>query len=165
MAAGSTYSQIATTTLGSAAASYTFSNIPQTYTNLVLVCNVQTTTNQDALRAQFNSDIATNYSMTQLFSSTAVGSNRQSNQTGVRISNGAPNSGSEFATSTTHIFNYYNTTTFKTILSRANSNYITCEQVGLWRSTAAITSIKIYPENAGNLFTGSVLTLYGIKGA
>jgi hypothetical protein len=162
----STYSQIATTTLGSAAASYTFSNIPQTYTNLVLISNAQTTVSQDALRVQFNSDTATNYSMTQIFASTSLGSNRQSSVTGVRILNGAPNSGSTFCISRTNIPNYSNTTTFKSTLSKNDeASTITGAIVGLWRSTAAITSITIYPENGGNIFANSSFTLYGIKGA
>lgn len=162
----STYSQIATTTLGSAAASYTFSNIPQTYTNLVLVTNAQTTTNQDALRAQFNSDTATNYSYTQLYAvSGTASSNRSSTQSGVRLTNGSPNSGSEFGIGTIHIPNYNNVTTYKSILSRNASSYISSAFGGLWRSTAAISSIKIYPESGGNILSGSTFTLYGIKGA
>jgi hypothetical protein len=163
----STYSQIATTTLGSAAASYTFSDIPQIYTNLILVANAQTTTSQDALRARFNSDTATNYSHTQLYgNSGGASSNRGTSQTGVRISNGSPNSGSSFGISRTNIMNYSNATTFKSTLSRTDeASTITSAFAGLWRSTAAITSITIYPENGGNIFANSSFTLYGIKGA
>ena len=166
MAAGNTYVALATQTLGSAAASVTFSSISGSYTDLILVANAQTTTNQDALRAQFNSDTATNYSYTQLYGlGTSTGSNRGTSQTGVRLSNGAPNSGSEFGVSISHIMNYSNSTTYKSILSRTVSSYITSSFVGLWRSTSAITSITVYPENGGNIFTGSSFTLYGIVAA
>ena len=160
-----TYTPIATTTLASAAASYTFSSISGSYTDLILVANAQTTTSQDALRAQFNSDTGTNYSYTQLYASTSAASNRGTSQTGVRILNGATNSGSEYGIGTTHFLNYSNTTTYKSSLTRTNSNYIASSFVGLWRSTAAITSITIYPESGGNILTGSSFTLYGIKAA
>ena len=38
--------------------------------------------------------------------------------------------------------------------------------VGLWRSTAAITSLLVKPESTGNEFAiGSTFNLYGIKSA
>ena len=160
-----TYTPIAIQTLGSATASITFSSIPSTYTDLILISSAQTTTNQDALRAQFNSDTATNYSMTQIYASTAAASNRQTSVTGARMLNGAPNSGSEFCIAINHIMNYSNSTTYKSIISRTTSSYISSAFVSLWRSTAAITSIVLYPESGGNIFAGSTFTLYGIKAA
>jgi hypothetical protein len=67
------------------------------------------------------------------------------------------------------IENYSNSTTYKTTLSRINNAGGTTgvgaeANVGLWRSTAAITSITIGGQT-GNLSTGSTFTLYGIKGA
>ncbi|NBQ97859.1 MAG: hypothetical protein EBU12_06490, partial [Microbacteriaceae bacterium] len=62
MAAGNTYSQIASTTLGSAASSVTFSSIAATYTDLVIVVQAAVTAGSIALRMQFNSDTGTNYS-------------------------------------------------------------------------------------------------------
>jgi hypothetical protein len=64
-----------------------------------------------------------------------------------------------------NFMNYSNTTTYKTILSRSNNSAIgTDAVVGLWRSTAAINTIKILPAN--NAFeVGSSFTLYGIKAA
>ncbi len=163
MAKTATYSLIQSQTLGSNQSSVTFSSIPQTFTDLVLVTSIQTTVSEDALRAQFNSDTSTNYSMTQVFASTAAASNRQSSATGVRMSNGSPNSGSQFAIAINHIIDYSNSTTYKSILSRATSTYISAAFTGLWRSTAAITSIVLYPENGGNIFTGSTFKLYGIE--
>jgi hypothetical protein len=43
MAAGNTYTPLATQTLGSAAASVTFSSISGAYTDLVLVLNIKST--------------------------------------------------------------------------------------------------------------------------
>jgi hypothetical protein len=64
-------------------------------------------------------------------------------------------------------FNQYsNTTTFKTYLSRSSSpGSEVLTYVNLWRSTAAINSIKLYPSSGGSFTSGTTLTLYGIKGA
>jgi hypothetical protein len=57
MAAGNTYEAIATQTLGSAAASVTFSSIPGTYTDLVLVVAMEhVTTGTENIVMQFNGD-------------------------------------------------------------------------------------------------------------
>jgi hypothetical protein len=60
--------------------------------------------------------------------------------------------------------NYANTTTFKTHISRSNnsSNFVMAT-VGLWRSTAAITSITLLTNTADTFSVGSTFTLYGIK--
>jgi len=163
----STYSQIATTTLGSATASYTFSSIPQTYTNLVLVCgNVLTASTGQGVKIRFNSDTATNYSYTYLSGNgTSAVSNRNSNATSSQIGWGAVGSSTAISTIIASIPNYINTTTNKTFISRSSdASTETVALVGLWRSTAAISSITIFP-SSGNFSTGCVFTLYGIKGA
>ena len=79
-----TYSPIATYTVsGSAVASYTFSSIPSTYTDLVLRISARTSvTGQtfDNIEIQFNNDSATNYSYIRLrgsgsAASSSIGSN------------------------------------------------------------------------------------------
>ena len=85
MAAGSTYSTIATTTLASAAASYTFSSIPTTYTDLILVLNGSFDTFNN-VRFQVGNgsvDTGSNYSATRLLGDgSAASSDRISNTTG-----------------------------------------------------------------------------------
>jgi hypothetical protein len=64
------------------------------------------------------------------------------------------------------INNYSNATTYKTMISRQfGQDQIAWFSVGLWRSTAAITSIVFTDESSGNFTTGFTLTLYGIKAA
>ena len=65
MAAGSTYTPIATTTLGSAASSVTFSSISGSYTDLILITNPSSATTDQSIYVQFNADTGTNYSMSQ----------------------------------------------------------------------------------------------------
>lgn len=161
-----TYEPIATTTLGSAASSYTFSSISGAYTDLVLVASTQATTSGQGQIIQLNSDTGSNYSATIVrgYGSTAD-SARVSNVTGALLSNTAEPPTASFGTYIANFQNYSNSTTYKTILCRANNASIATDAiVNLWRSTSAITSIKI-SISGGNFATGSTFTLYGIKAA
>ena len=164
MAAGSTYTPIATTTLGSAQASVTFSSISGSYTDLVLVCWVKTSSNDIGLRIQFNTDTGSNYSVTQLYGNgTSAASNRQSSQTSIRWANNLATSG---GIGIANIQNYSNATTYKTMISRGGyATYGANTTVGLWRSTSAITSIKVFDEDSLSMASGSTFSLYGIAAA
>lgn len=160
----STYTPIATTTLGSASGTVTFSSISGTYTDLVLITSTKYTSSSSHCLLQFNSDSGTNYSSTYLFGDgSSASSGRQSNVTGCFI--GRANT-TEFGAGITHIQNYSNSTTYKTVISRGNlASAITIASANLWRNTAAITSLSIVG-NGGDTFTaGSTFTLYGIKAA
>lgn len=164
MAAGSTYTSIATTTLGSATASVTFNSFSG-YTDLVLVANQGNDQNADYdVYVRFNSDSGTNYSRTQLVGNgTSASSSRSSNNTEFRMGPSLNNTPTSMLT--LNLMNYSNSTTFKTTLLRSGqaSGYTTAA-VGLWRSTAAITSIVLSLQT-GNFVAGSTFTLYGILSA
>lgn len=169
MAASATYEKIASTTLGSAAATVTFSSIPSVYTDLVILSSsANTAVNGNGQGIRFNSDTATNYSKTFLYGDgTSVVSGRASNQTNISISNQPISSSGTFTATITNIENYSNATTYKTILSRggsAHTNNLAIAYVGTWRSTAAITAIDLI-NDSGNFITGSTFTLYGIAAA
>lgn len=160
-----TYEPIATQILTANATSVTFSSIPSSYTDLILIFNGTNATSNNGLRLRFNSDSGTNYSTTYLYGngSSAV-SERTTNTTGGQI---ATDIASTQATSIAHIMNYSNTTTFKTFLGRGSSaaNFADA-QVSLWRNTAAITSVTVLlGAGTSNFSTGSTFTLYGIKAA
>jgi hypothetical protein len=165
-----TYEPIATTTLGSAQSSVSFTSISGSYTDLVLVQtfpNSQTTGPYTSI--QFNSDTGTNYSWTFLTGYTNAESNRTSNASYIRM---GVSSYLANAICITNIMNYSNTTTYKTVVGRNNfgapsgSMQETQAQVGLWRSTSAITSIIISRVLSSTDFvSGSTFTLYGIKAA
>ena len=136
MAAGSTYTPIATTTLSSAQASVSFSSISGSYTDLILVSvgSVASGGGIGSIYAQFNSDASSNYSTTILYGTgSSALSTRESSQVVVRV--GQIND-TVITNSIAHIQNYSNSTTNKTILSRANiSDTRVVAMVGLWRST------------------------------
>ena len=168
MAAGSTYTPIATTTLGSAAASYTFSSIPSTYTDLVCVIAAAGSIGTD-IAINYNGDTGTNYSETILYGTgSAAGSVRETNTTRPLLDYyGGLSTTLGNQVTIVNIMNYSNTTTYKTALSRSNQAGSGVDAgVVLWRNTAAITSVTIKTTAGGaNLAIGSVLTLYGIQAA
>jgi hypothetical protein len=165
-----TYTPIATYTAPSAVASYTFTSIPATYTDLVLVVDFALAAASNSFNVQFNADTSgagTNYSQTTLYGNgSSAGSSRSSSRSNIQVS--------YFVTASTTLGesnlivnfpNYSNSTTYKTTLARMNrasaNNFPGAEStVGLWRSTAAITDIKLFATN--NIVAGSTFTLYGI---
>jgi hypothetical protein len=164
MAAGSTYTPIATTTLGSAQTDFTFSSIPGTYTDLVIVYQAKAVSTSFDVKCQMNSDTGSNYSMTVLSGNGSVANSyRESNQVSMLLNNYGGVSSTEFNMTTLSVLNYSNTTTYKTVLYRSGKPSAGVDAgVGLWRSSSAISSIKLI----GNQFaTGSTFTLYGIAAA
>jgi hypothetical protein len=168
-AAANTYVPIATYTVPSAQASYTFTSISGSYTDLVLVANGSTVSSSNiTLRVGNNSiDSGSNYSYTILNGNgTSATSVRYSTQTQIQPSNDDAYWNATVAgTMVIHFQNYSNTTTNKTILSRANHASLgVAANVGLWRSTVAINQIFIGGASQ-NFVAGSTFSLYGIKGA
>jgi len=166
-----TYKPIATQTLGSNAASVTFSSIPATYTDLVLITQSASTGVSENIGLQFNADTGNNYSYTEVSGNgSTAASTRQANFSRANLTD-------RIGTSVdlgecdiiSNIMNYANTTTFKTLISRANTVDTIFPganaTVGLWRNTVAITSITVMQSGSVNFKTGSTFTLYGIKAA
>jgi len=166
-----TYEPIATNTLSSTTSSVTFSSIASTYTDLILVLSVACNTNDQSITFRLNSDTATNYSTTNLLGNgSAASSRRTTSQTsGYVARDTSPTTTVGEFNAICQIQNYANTTTYKTVLCRANGavsqTYTGAEaSVSLWRKTPeTITSITL---SVGGTFSiGSTFTLYGIKAA
>ena len=160
-----TYEPIATTTLGSAESSVTFSSISGSYTDLVLICAVKNTANNgDEVAFQLNSDTGSNYSRTRIFGNGSTASSSRASDT----TKGALgiNSTAEFSTVIANFQNYSNATTYKTVISRGSdaSNYVS-SYASVWRNTNAITSIVLLPDSGTTFTSGSTFTLYGIASA
>lgn len=166
-----TYTLIASNTLSSAAASVTFSSIPQTYTDLVLRVSTRTDGSADntLLGVRFNNDTNTNYSSILL---TGNGSTASSSTLGTFANTYLGQTVANTATANT--FNNgelyvpnYTASQNKPIsgigIAENNSTTAIIRAVaGLWQVTSAITSITLISGN-GNFMTGSSFFLYGIK--
>jgi hypothetical protein len=156
----STYTSIATTTLGSAASSITLSSIPSSYTDLVVVF-VGANASADDFILRFNSDSTGNYSTTQLVGDgTSVQSIKSTSVAQIQLGYGTTN---RINSAIINVFNYANTSTYKTsLIDYINTNDFMRRTVALYRSTAAINSITIQRSGAGNMNAGTSMTIYGI---
>ena len=157
----STYTPIATQTLGSSAASVTFSSIPQSYTDLVIVVNGKATSSTPDMYVRFNDDSSALYSYTRMYGDgSSATSNRGSNQTLGYTGNWDT---TEQTITKIQIQNYSNSTTFKTWLSRSDCpRILTMAYACLYRSTNPITSITI-GTGTQSMASGSTFSLYGIQ--
>jgi hypothetical protein len=169
-----TYTELRKTTVGTATSSVTLDLTGISgYTDLVLVAFVRNTSGSatdESLNLEVNGDSGSNYSFTQLYGNgSTASSNRVSNTTvyssAGRVSGGGTTAGT-FGANIIQLQNYSNTTTNKTFLTRGNTaESYALTSVGLWRSTAAITSIKLSSGGGFNLAVGSTFSLYGIANA
>lgn len=161
MAAGSTYTPIANSTVsGSSTNQVDFNSISGSYTDLV--CIVSGSSGADSrLWLRMNGDTGSNYSWTILYGTgTTAASGRSTTDAGAGFM--ATGQGNNII----HVMNYSNTSTFKTRLSRANFAGSTVEAyVSLWRNTAAVTSLTFQLEPAKYFTAGTTITLYGIVAA
>jgi len=163
-----TYTPLATNTVsGSSTSAVSFTSIPQTYTDLVIVANTSNSVSLESLALTFNGDTGTNYSNTRLYGNgTSAISDRATSAAYIA----ALLNSNTIGNSIIHIMNYANTTTYKTTISRTgDASNRTSAVVGLWRgstgsATQAITSITI-TVTGSNYVSGSTFSLYGIKAA
>jgi hypothetical protein len=165
-----TFDPIATTTLGSAAASITFSSIAATYTDLriVLVGRSDIASANSASTIRFNGDSASNYSCTFLRGDGSSASSTAITSTTSGYLGSLPGStatAGAFGLVQFDLFSYAGST-YKTFLSASGSDSNGAGRVerwvNLWRSTSAVTSIVLTDGNGGNFTAGTTATLYGI---
>ena len=159
-----TYTLIASNTLASVTTEITFSSIPSTYTDLVVVVNYKANNGAKYLTMRLNGDTGTNYSRTEIFATdTAITNQRLANENYAYINSVNAPTGT-WATFILNLNDYSNTTTYKTILTRANSSTNVGMNTNLWRSTAAINTIFLTALGSG-YDIGSTFRIYGIEAA
>jgi hypothetical protein len=158
----STYDKIATYTIPSTTSSFTFSSIPSTYDDLVLVGS---TGGSGDVSVRFNADSSNNYSQTQLWGNAgAVVYTQRSGA--LSYLTWLPQSATVGRTSgMLNIFNYANNSLKKSMLalSQTNDYQRIYSFTNTYQSTTTISSILILAGT--NIATNSTFTLYGIKRA
>jgi hypothetical protein len=171
------YESISTVTVGAGgAADVTFSSIPSTYTHLqirILAKTAFTSSNQDGLNVQYNGVTGSSYNYHYLGgngSATYSGGNASAQTFMQSISvAGTSSNANVFGVGIIDILDYANTNKYK--VQRAlggidnNGSGVVEMWSGLYLSTNAISSIKLYSFNGSNISQYSSFALYGIKGA
>lgn len=156
--------------LSVAAATVTFSSIPQTYENLVLeiMGSASDASNSVNANVQFNGDTTgTNYINANIQGgSTAPAAGSGSGAITGAVLPGTSNALTNGAGSgRLTIPDYARTTFIKTCTSTTSlvisSAALAIYAVSVWKSTAAITSLSITDSGGGNFIAGSVFSLYG----
>jgi hypothetical protein len=160
---------IAMVEVGSAgAADITFSSIPSTYTHLQIRCTALLSASDNDYRMQINGDTGSNYSRHYLLGDGSAASAAGIGNTDMFLVGYNAASYTNSTASIIDILDYANTSKYKTARALAgvdkNGGGYMFLLSGSWRNTAAITSLKIYP-NAGIFNQYSQFALYGIKGA
>jgi hypothetical protein len=155
-----TYTPLATVTLGSSTSSVTFSSIPATYRDLILIITAQRTGSPVNMGLRFNGDTGSNYSqvyMTSTGSTTYSGTVSATNAQ-IDVYPYAPSTG--FNNYILQIMDYSATDKHKTFLRRTNEAGNATEAAAhRWANTAAITSINLA---MSSMNTGSTFSLYGV---
>jgi hypothetical protein len=171
----STYTLIKGETLASSAASYTFTAIPSTFTDLVLRYSARHNNafSISQVLITFNGDTAANYSETVVYgTSTAAASGRQSGMSAIDFNYVDADSATAntFSSNELYIPNY--TISANKPMSWAgvtennattNNSAVIVANASLWRNTATISSITLTAAASRNFLTGSSFYLYGIS--
>jgi hypothetical protein len=169
----SSYSSIATQTVGSGgASSITFNSIPSTYTHLQIRMLARATDNNTIVYGRFNGS-GVNYARHNIYANGSSATANATTSTDASFfgtcSPNAVNS-SMFGTSIIDILDYANTNKNKTVRSLAGSDHNATAgfdgwfylQSGLWADTSAINSINLFA-GAGSFAQYSSFALYGVK--
>ncbi len=157
-----TYTPLAEITLGSSAASVTFSSISQAYRDLVLVINgSRADTSTGGMFATVNGDSGANYSYVNMEGNGSTASSGSgSGWTSLYFEIWGNTTRANWVI---NLVDYSATDKHKTILGRNDSaSNKTIANAQRWASTSAITSITL-PAGGSGWIAGSTFSLYGIE--
>jgi hypothetical protein len=162
-----TYTPLATVTLGSAVSSVSFSAIPASYRDLILVHSAKhsfagaVSVRDNGIR--FNSDSGSNYPRVTMWSGSGAYS-ETATETDIALLYGMASA--PYQAGIVQIMDYSATDKHKTVLYRtgsgSDSNYGVYAQASRWANTAAITSLSITPNPSYTILAGSTFSLYGV---
>jgi hypothetical protein len=156
-----TYTPLATVTLASAASSVTFSSIPNTYRDLVLIFTGTRTGNNNVL-VRVNGDSGNNYNYVGASSSGST-----SSSSGVLGANNFPSTLASLQTNSQlnvvwQFMDYSATNKHKSVLTRFSQTGTEAAMfANRWANTVAINSIQVFTGNE-NFGSGSTFSIYGV---
>lgn len=155
----------------SSSASVTFSSIPNTYRDLILVVRGRGTKSavSTTIGLRFNGDSGSNYDYLLAGFRTSAGFGQGLAQTSITMGDiSAASAPSDAAAALEAIIFDYKGTTFQKACAidgplkegTSSGTIQTYANSGWWRNTAAITQIDVFPDS-GNFVDNSVVSLYG----
>lgn len=165
---------ISSQTLGSSTATVTFSAIPSTYTDLCLKVSARSSvaSTQSNLAIEFNADSSALYSATFLFDTGNTAYSQQwSGDTYLRHYGNIVGSSATSNTFSNYEFYLPSYTasqnkpigTYGVTENNSSTDATITATAGLYRSTTAISSIRLFANDSSNFVAGSSFYLYGIK--
>lgn len=164
-------------TPSTSASTIEFTSIPSTYKHLQIRYTAKDTyasgtASFSTANVRFNSDSGSNYTGHYFYGNgeTVVSGGDTSASYLPRIYGSVYGSISSFATGIIDIFDYANTSKYKTVsglfgvdFNNGTTNYGMLYGSGLYMSTSAVSSILFYPANTA-FAVGTNFAIYGIKG-
>lgn len=154
-----TYTALANITLGSSASSVTFSSIPATYRDLVLV-GVPTTSDGGLILLRLNGDTTSSNFFRVDMRGSSSGAQSSSGNDHI-IADTTTTAGSNLVL---QVMDYSATDKHKTYLNRvSNTATLTRAWAGRWANTSAVTSVG-FALSSGTFQTGSTFNLFAIAG-
>lgn len=161
------------TVTGSSTALVQFNNIPQYFTDLYLVSSLRSSSagGTDGCAIVLNGDFGTNYSMTVVRNNTGSANSYRFSNSGPMYYNQVPAAGlttGAFSNDEVWIPNYTGSNFKQLISSWVSENNSTSwdsvmgQHAILWRSTAAITTLRVSTTSGSPMVANSTVSLYGI---
>jgi hypothetical protein len=161
------YQLIETKTLGSDAASISFTSIPQDATDLAVLISVRTTqviSSWSDVVLRFNGSTS-NYSDRLLYSDSGGGAGALTETSFTLRVSMASDTANTFSSNQAYIANYSGATAKSVSIENVQETNATSAFnaiiTGLWNDTAAITSLSLTAAS-GNLVAGTMISLYKI---
>jgi hypothetical protein len=161
-----THKLIETVTVGSGgAANIEFTSIPQTYTDLLLLCSLDQSNSSVVVDIRFNG-LSTDLSSRLLLGNGSVASSTSASALRSYGTNPSDFTASIFSNMSIYISNYAGSANKSVSIDAVTENNATeafCNfTAGLWSASAAITQITLIA-SGGNMVQHSSVSLYGIK--
>lgn len=162
----SAYTPLANFTLGSNAATVTFSSINQSFRDLVMIVVARNASSTSNPALQFNSDTTSgNYVF-------VTGEANSGSRTSTVGANAFIPAGNNFAALVSgslsitrfDILDYTATNKHKTVISRVNNASAAVGMAaGRWQNTSAITTVRLLTGNGTSYASGATFMLYGVS--
>jgi hypothetical protein len=170
-----TYVLLSTYTVGSGGiASFDFSSIPSTYTDLIVKLSMRVSETGIAdISIRYNSDTGANYNYKEIYATgSAVGAGGPAGTNTSRhnsITMGTGITANTFSNVELYIPNYAGSQIKTTNVEAVTENNSTSTDVQMrlqswkWTGTSAISTITVYDPAGGTMLQNATMTLYGIK--